>query len=57
MAHTGKGEKKVTAKWVAYYERGLRGAIKPTTQLSTVDNHYLGLCKVTVPDCDSENRD
>ena len=56
--HTPEKErKKVTAKWVADYERGLRGDIKPTTRLSTVDNHYLGLCKVTVPDCDSENRE
>ena len=49
-----KARKRVTAKWIAAYERGLRGDIRPTTRLSTVTNHYLGLCKVTVPTTDSE---
>ena len=52
-----KERKKVTAKWVADYERGLRGDIKQTTRLSSIDNHYLGLCKVTVPDGVSKDSD
>ncbi len=46
----------MAAKWVADYERGLRGDIKPTTRLSTIDNHYLGLCKVNVAAGDSEDK-
>ena len=52
-----KARKKVTAKWAAAYERGLRGDLKPTTRLSTVTNHYLGLCKVSVPEADSEDNE
>ncbi len=53
---TKKARKKVTAKWVADYERGLRGDIKPT-RLSIIVNHYLGICKGIVPTGDSEDRE
>ena len=49
-----KARKKVTTKWVAEYERGLKGGIVETTRLSVAINHYLGLCKVSVPKATAE---
>jgi len=39
----------VTDKWVREYKRGLGGDIPESTTLSVAINHYLGLCKVSVP--------
>ena len=44
-----KSRKKVTDKWVREYRRGLDGDIVDTTRLSVAINHYLGLCKVSIP--------
>ena len=52
-----KASKIITDKWVREYERGLRGDIKPTTTMSVVVNHYLGLCKVFIPEDDAGDED
>ena len=39
----------MTDKWVREYKRGLGGDIPESTTLSVAINHYLGLCKVSVP--------
>lgn len=44
-----KRNKRVTPRWVALYEKGLQGDISPRTSMSTLTNHYLGLCKIKVP--------
>jgi hypothetical protein len=49
-----KAGKKVSRNWVRDYESGLNGALKHGTSLSVAVNHYLGLCKVTVPEAVEE---
>lgn len=50
-----KAGKKVSMKWVHDYESGLKGNINSTTSLSVAVKHYLGLCKVTVPEAVKED--